>query len=1024
MLTAKHYGLPWIASIAILASSISAVGISTVVTAPSVAAAPAPATLLWKENFENFGASSPNGLGTTVPMAVNWTQASPAYSSKYVGANANGAMTFTGDSVWLDPNNCNGIIISEQAQSADFLGCPVSGTPSPINSLRTLAGLIGNSNGTGKTVNHAVAAFTGGAGAPGVMAQTEKAIPLTSMGSRFLSARAWISEANCGALPNSGSRSRLQFQWSPDGSNWNTMGDPRVWCTGSSVTTNIYGSGLLSADVNQVYLQFKNLNGETNGNDLAWDDISLFDATPTLTKAFSPNSLDLAANPGAVSKLTFTITNTDEYGEKIGWSFEDQLPAGLVIADSNPPTFTRDFGACSATVTNSGGAPLSKGDATIKVSSGSLSYSPISSPFAPGVCTISVNVTGVANGTFTNYVAPSGSNANVTSIVGLIPSSSAQLTISGTSSIVYNANGGAGTMSPTSGTVNSTQTIATNGFTNSTEFLGWSTSPTGPVAYQSGDTITMPTGGVTLYAVWGPETITYDGNGATGTVVDTTGAPGSSVTLATDSDLTPPDPTYTFLGWSTDPNATTATYVGGATITMPDGGLNLYAVWDPPIQASIVYEANGGTGAMNPTTAPIGSAATLSGNGFANTSEFLGWSTSASGPVEYQSGDSITMPANGLTLYAIWGSSPPPAPPAQMITLTYDANGGTCNAPAQTEPLETWVSTYGPESCTRSGYTFKGWNTSPDGSGLGFAPGAATVLTSDNTLYAQWLPIRLDAVDDVIGTLIDTPVSGSVTANDSFPQGSTFTTTSNPSSGSVVFNADGTYIYTPGSGFVGTDVFTYTVCAPGGSPCATANVSITVAGTIAPPSLTTTGVPVSGSVGDAQVDPTGSVFTVVKPPTNGTVEMAANGTYTYSPNLGFVGEDSFTYQICVSAGVACPTGTVNITVVDGPVINARPQLKPISPTSTEPISFGPRTLSKGGTIAITKAGANAWGNRIVVPGIGTWVVNGQRVTFTPAANFYGRSSIRYRVIEASGAITYSTFTAVRIAMPGLIDGGR
>jgi hypothetical protein len=115
---------------------------------------------------------------------------------------------------------------------------------------------------------------------------------------------------------------------------------------------------------------------------------------------------------------------------------------------------------------------------------------------------------------------------------------------------------------------------------------------------------------------------------------------------------------------------------------------------------------------------------------------------------------------------------------------------------------------------------------------------------------------------------------------------------------------------------------------------------------------------------------------------------------------------------------------VTITVVDGPVINAQPELKAVSATSTDPVMFGPRTLAKGGAIAISRTGASAWGQRIVVPGKGTWLVRSGRVTFTPDKNFYGRTTIRYRVIYSDGAVTYSTFTAVRSAMPGLIDGGR
>jgi hypothetical protein len=46
---------------------------------------------------------------------------------------------------------------------------------------------------------------------------------------------------------------------------------------------------------------------------------------------------------------------------------------------------------------------------------------------------------------------------------------------------------------------------------------------------------------------------------------------------------------------------------------------------------------------------------------------------------------------------------------------------------------------------------------------------------------------------------------------------------------------------------------------------------------------------------------------------NGTVNMDINGSYTYSPNLGFTGNDVFSYNLCDSDN-DCSTGIVNIEV--------------------------------------------------------------------------------------------------------------
>ena len=87
-----------------------------------------------------------------------------------------------------------------------------------------------------------------------------------------------------------------------------------------------------------------------------------------------------------------------------------------------------------------------------------------------------------------------------------------------------------------------------------------------------------------------------------------------------------------------------------------------------------------------------------------------------------------------------------------------------------------------------------------------------------------------DAVDDTTSTTQNTPVSGDVTVNDIFPPGSVFTGTGTPVGGTVVVNPDGTYTFTPTTGFTGQGSFQYTLClpAPNGTVCDTATVTVSV----------------------------------------------------------------------------------------------------------------------------------------------------------------------------------------------------
>jgi VCBS repeat-containing protein len=86
------------------------------------------------------------------------------------------------------------------------------------------------------------------------------------------------------------------------------------------------------------------------------------------------------------------------------------------------------------------------------------------------------------------------------------------------------------------------------------------------------------------------------------------------------------------------------------------------------------------------------------------------------------------------------------------------------------------------------------------------------------------------AIDDCASTTEDSSVTISVLTNDSDVDGdslqiSAFT---QPSHGTVVLNADGSYTYTPNAPFSGTDSFTYTITDGNGSD-ATAEVRISVA---------------------------------------------------------------------------------------------------------------------------------------------------------------------------------------------------
>ena len=186
------------------------------------------------------------------------------------------------------------------------------------------------------------------------------------------------------------------------------------------------------------------------------------------------------------------------------------------------------------------------------------------------------------------------------------------------------------------------------------------------------------------------------------------------------------------------------------------------------------------------------------------------------------------------------------------------------------------------------------------------------------------------AVNDINNTFVNKPVSGNVLTNDYDPQGHTQTvtpsTTTTPQ-GTLLLNANGTYTFTPATGFVGTFVHTYTVC-DNGTPraCDTATLTIEVMpnpfsapnDVVANNDTATTpaGQPVIIDILANDFDPNGDTLgtpTVVTPPAHGTFDPV---TGVYTPTPGFVGVDTFTYQVCDNGTPqACDTAVVTINVV-------------------------------------------------------------------------------------------------------------
>jgi hypothetical protein len=270
------------------------------------------------------------------------------------------------------------------------------------------------------------------------------------------------------------------------------------------------------------------------------------------------------------------------------------------------------------------------------------------------------------------------------------------------------------------------------------------------------------------------------------------------------------------------------------------------------------------------------------------------------------------------------------------------------------------------------------------------------------------------ANDDVNTTPQNTAVNGNVSLNDIDPSGSVFSEGTGPTHGTVVFNGDGTYTYTPDSNYAGPDSFTYTVCepTPNQALCSTATVRITVNGNqpVANPdsattpfnTAVTTPVLVNDTTTGAPLNPASVTPTQAA---HGTVACDTAGNCTYTPTGGYSGPDQYTYQVCDESTptAACATTTVSVQVGPNAVNDAT------STAQNTPVSANVSSNDRypiGSTFMA-----------LAPPSHGTVTLNADGTyTYTPNANYAGSDSFTYTVCEASPFQTLCSTATVTVTV--------
>ena len=258
-----------------------------------------------------------------------------------------------------------------------------------------------------------------------------------------------------------------------------------------------------------------------------------------------------------------------------------------------------------------------------------------------------------------------------------------------------------------------------------------------------------------------------------------------------------------------------------------------------------------------------------------------------------------------------------------------------------------------------------------------------------------------------------------VLANDSDPEGAPLTVrlVEDVDDGVLALSADGSFRYTPRTGFSGTDRFRYET-HDGSVSSAPATVAINVAAVNDPPVAVADSYATNENLAlnvnaangvldnDTDADTRDLTAVLVTTASSGTLALNANGSFSYVPAPGFAGTVTFMYQADDGTSRS-NTAAVTITVN---AVNDVPTAQPDSYSTAEdtPLAVGGRgvlgndTDANGDTLTAERVG-NVTNGTLTLNTDGTF-------TYTPASNFSGTSSFSYRARDASSASAAASVT--------------
>ena len=445
-----------------------------------------------------------------------------------------------------------------------------------------------------------------------------------------------------------------------------------------------------------------------------------------------------------------------------------------------------------------------------------------------------------------------------------------------------------------------------------------------------------------------------------------------------------------------------------------------------PLTATLVTPPTHGQLTLNPD----GSLSYVPTAGYVGTDSFIYHATDSNG-----AGNNATVTVNvepGLpvgnpdTYTVTSGKTLTLVPSAGVLANDTDPNGLPLTATLVTMPTHgqltlnmdgslSYVPTAGYVGADR--FTYRPTDTSASGNPV-------TVTINVQAAGQLGTPAtNADAYTATAGTPLVVSSTQGVLANDTDPNGLPLTATlvTPPTHGQLTLNPDGSLSYVPTAGYVGTDSFIYHATdSNGAGNNATVTVNVEPGLPVGNPDTYTVaeGTPLtvvaSAGVLANDTDPNGLRLSAVvaTQPSKGMLTLNSDGSFTYSPNTGYVGPDSFTYRASDGTILGAPT-TVTL-VVEAGTGGSTNGLPPVVVTTF------PVTGSQGVPITAVPVVTFTDGNGTTPPGSYTVTINWGDGT-TPSAGTVTEANGVYEVMGDHTYAVSGTFpVSIVINKPGTV----